>query len=129
MRKIAIKSLIITSIINVVGCLTNLLCALLGDFLLIHVSLSGGEYQGYVGFGILLEHFIPLTTVDDPVSSSTKVSFSILNFVTYFIFIFIVVFAFVYYLNRRKENKKKKETKKGSKERKEDDDSKDYFES
>ena len=101
MKKIIIKSLIITTIINAIGCLINFLCAKLGDFLLIYVRLSGGEYQGYVGFGILLEHIYPMTDGSGP-SKITHLSFSILNFITYFVLIFIVVFIIIYFINKRK---------------------------
>ena len=45
MKKLLIKSLIISGIINVVGCLVNFLCAKIWDFLLIYVHLSGGELE------------------------------------------------------------------------------------
>ena len=106
MKKIIIKSLIITTIINAVGCLTNFLCAKLGDFLLIRASLTGGEYQGYIGFGILLEHIYPLT--NGIYSKITYLSFDILNFLTYYVLIFVVVFLIILYITKRKSKKKKK---------------------
>lgn len=118
MKKILIKSLIISGIINVVGCLVNFLCAKIWDFLLIYVHLSGGEYQGYVGFGILLEHIYPMTDGSSP-GKVIHLSFDILNFLLYFAGIFIVVFAIIYFINKRKEkNKDKKE---------DDDDQIDYY--
>lgn len=111
MKKLIIKALIITGIINVIGCLTNFLCAKFGDFLLIRASLSGGEYQGYIGFGILLEHIYPMS---DGGSSGTitHLSFSILNFLTYFVLIFLVVLLILYLIKKYKENKNNKKKRK-----------------
>ena len=117
MKKLLIKSLIISGIINVVGCLINFLCAKLWDFLLIYIHLSGGEYQGYVGFGIILEHIYPMTDGSSP-GKITHISFDILNFLLYFVAGFIIVFLILYFVNKRKDNKKDKE---------EDNDQIDYF--
>ena len=109
MKKNIIKALIISGIINVVGCLTNLLCAIFGDFLLIKVTYTGGEYQGFLGFGILLEHIYRLAEHAD---KAIHISFDILNFLVYFVFIFILVFAFIFVINKIKESKEKKSNKK-----------------
>lgn len=105
MKKLILKSLVITTIINAVGVLTNYLTAKLGDFLLIYVSLSGGEYRGYVGFGILLEHIYPMTDG----TRATHISFSILNFITYYLLIFIIVLLILFIVKRYKEKNKKRE--------------------
>ena len=114
MKKTIIKSLIISSIITAVGTLTNFLCAKLGDFLLIKATLSGGEYQGYVGFGILLEHIYPMKEGSGS-GKITYLSFDIINFILYFVIIFIIVFATIFVINKIKESKK--EEKKNKKEK------------
>jgi len=106
MKKNIIKSLIFSSIIMAVGTLTNFLCAKLGDFLLIRTTLSGGEYQGYLGFGILLEHIYPMTNGSGP-GKITYLSFDIANFLIYFVCIFILVFAFIFVINKIKKSKEK----------------------
>lgn len=111
MKKLLIKSLIFSSIIMAAGTLTNFLCAKLGDFLLIRTTLSGGEYQGYLGFGILLEHIYPMTNGSGP-GKIIYLSFDIVNFLVYFVFIFILVFAFIFVINKIKESKEKKSNKK-----------------
>lgn len=108
MKKLIIKSVVITTIINAIGVLANYLTAKLGDFLLIYVSQSGGEYRGYVGFGILLEHIYPMTDGTTP-SKITHISFSILNFITYYVLIFLIVFLIMYLVKRYKEKNKKRE--------------------
>ena len=105
MKKTIIKSLIISSIITAVGTLTNFLCAKLGDFLLIKATLSGGEYQGYVGIGILLEHIYPMKE-GASAKTITHLSFDIINFILYFVIIFIIVFATIFVINKIKESKK-----------------------
>ena len=104
MKKLIIKSLIITGIINVIGFLTNFLCAKFGDFLLIRASMTGGEYQGYVGFGILLEHIYPMTN-GEGASKITHLSFSFVNFITYFVLIFLIVLLILYIIKRIKDKK------------------------
>lgn len=108
MKKLLIKSLIIAGIIDALGCLVNFLCAKIWDILLIYVHLSGGEYQGYVGFGILLEHIYPMTEDGGP-GKITYLSFDILNFLLYFVGIFIVVFVVMYFINKRKSKDKKED--------------------
>ena len=116
MKKILIKSLIISSIITAVGTLTNFLCAKLGDFLLIKATLSGGEYQGYVGFGILLEHIYSLSDGSSP-GKITYLSFDILNFLLYFVVIFIIVFVAIKVIDKIKDGKKKDKKKSNKKEK------------
>ena len=111
MKKVLIKSLIISSIITAVGTLTNFLCAKLGDFLLIKATLSGGEYQGYVGFGILLEHIYPMTN-GEGASKITHLSFSFVNFITYFVLIFLIVLLILYIIKRIKDKKENNKNRK-----------------
>jgi len=83
------------------------LCAIFGDFLLIYSSLSGGEYQGYIGFGILLEHIYPMTRFGEGAGTIKHISFDILNFLITFVIIFIIVFVIVLIIKTIKKKKEK----------------------
>ena len=102
MKKALFKSVILTTIINALGCFANLLCATLGDFLLIKIHISGGEYDAFKGFGIALEHFYPLTDGTSP-GKITEVSFDFLNLLFCFIIVFIIVFLILFLINKGKE--------------------------
>ncbi len=120
MKKLLLKSLIISSIITAVGTIINLVSVLVWDKLLLFVGMSGGEYQGYVGFGILLEFIYPMSGPGEVAGKVRHLSFDIVNFLIYFVMMFIIVFGFMYVirlLKKAKEIKNKKEKKRNKKEK------------
>ena len=95
MKKNLKLSIIITSVVNVVCCLINYICARFFEFLPIGFHMSGGEYDGYSGFGILLEKIYPMTAYPEDSSAILRVSFSFPAFMIYFVLTFILIFAIV----------------------------------
>lgn len=85
-RKVIIISLIITAGMFV----TNLLCGLLLDFLPFGVFLLGGEMYQMVGCGVNIVQFVPLSSIDDPVKSSTHINFEPFTLILTFAVVFLI---------------------------------------
>ena len=117
MKKNLIKSAIISFVITGIGCLTNFLFGKFGDNLLFKVTSNGGEYQGQIGFGILLEKLFPLTNDPDKAGTIRHLSFDIINFLIYLILIFGITFATIKVIEKIKEGKKKNKKKSNKKEK------------
>ena len=101
MKKNFIISLVITVIINFICTIINFICAKFYDFLPLSYYLSGGEYSGYLGFGVLLEHIYPMEYIKDSTYSHiSHLSFSFTNFIICFLLLFIIVFVVVYFIRK-----------------------------
>jgi hypothetical protein len=94
MKKLLIKSTIAAFAIEIIGAAVNLISyAVNGRFLLVK-QLYGGEWMGWIGFGMLLNRTFPMSSQDQPVSGSTWISFNpgslILTLLAGFVISFIV---------------------------------------
>ena len=97
MKKNIVVSLFISSIINFLCLLVNLIGALFFNVVPFSISLSGGEVVQYIGFGILLDKFY-FFSVDGGISYN--ISFNLLSFVISFILIFIIVLLIKMIVNK-----------------------------
>ena len=70
MKKIIVKSVVIAAIISaavsLIGFLTNLFTYKNFRRMFLCRQLTGGEWMGWQGFGLLMNKTFPLTTMDDP---------------------------------------------------------------
>ncbi|MBP5684439.1 MAG: hypothetical protein J6X02_04200, partial [Bacilli bacterium] len=87
--------IIITGLVNVLCTLINYICARFFEFLPIGFHIQGGEYDGYTGFGILLEKIYPMTSDPSTGGSYMQVSFSFTDFLVFLGLSFILVFVIV----------------------------------
>jgi hypothetical protein len=105
MKKNLKLSIIITGILNVSCALINYICARFFEFLPIGFHMSGGEYDGYSGFGILLEKIYPMTAYPGESEASLHISFSITSFLIFFVLTFILIFAIISIIKLLRGNK------------------------
>ncbi len=101
MKRILTKSFAIALIITASGFLTNLISYFIHGSLVFCRTLYGGEWIGYSGFGLLVNHTFPMTTPDDPVASgSTWLEFYPSSLIAPLIITFLIAFAVVFVLER-----------------------------
>lgn len=90
MKKNLRLTLIISIIINTILSLINLVGAHFLENLPLSISMSGGEWTGQFGFGIILEKLYPMS-LSEEAGTKTIISFDFISFVISFIIIFIIV--------------------------------------
>ncbi len=100
-KKLSIISLIITAGMF----LANLLCGIFLDFLPFGIMLFGGEMYQMVGCGVNIVHFVPMTSIDDPVKSSTHINFEPFTLILTFVVVFFIALM-IYRLNKRRAERK-----------------------
>ncbi len=86
MKKVTLWSLIVTAFMF----LANLTCGILFDFLPFGIFLLGGEMYQKVGCGVSIVHFVPMTSIDDPVKSSTRINVEPFTLILTFAVIFLI---------------------------------------
>ncbi len=101
MKKVTLWSLIVTAFMF----LANLICGIFFDFLPFGIFLLGGEMYQMVGCGVNIVHFVPLTSIDDPVKSSTHINFEPFTLILTFVVVFLIVLM-IYRLNKRRAERK-----------------------
>ena len=75
MKKLLIKSIIAAFAIEIIGAAVNLISYAINGSFPLAKQLSGGEWMGWIGFGMLLNRTFPMSSQDHPVSGSTWISF------------------------------------------------------
>ena len=97
MKKILTKSIIAAVVIEIIGAAVNLISYRANGSFLLAKQLYGGEWMGWIGFGMLLNRTFPMSSQDQPVSGSTWISFDpgslILTLLAGFVVSFIVFSA------------------------------------
>ena len=95
---------IIALFITILGSIINVITYKISDTILLSISIHGGEITQKIGFGTICDTYYPLTN-DPNISVSTNLSFSILNFLIYFIIIFGIVLLIGYVINKLSKKK------------------------
>lgn len=91
-KKIILKSALISLGINVTGLIINIITFHLLGKVFLAMPLYGGEWNGYVGFGIMMNETFPMTTSGEIVRSNKWLSIKPMNFIfTFIIFFFITM--------------------------------------
>ena len=104
LKKISIKSLLISMIISVSGLIINLLSYVIRGNLLIYKTLFGGEWMGQIGFGLLVNRVYPLMIEgSDSVSRDIWLSFEVDNFILTFVIVLIGVFVYLFLVGIKNE--------------------------
>ncbi len=85
MKKIIIISLFTTTLL----CVVNWTMAIMFDRC-IGITMRGGEYHATYGFGILFEEFFPLTSINNPIKYTNKISFDPFSYVLTLLIVFAV---------------------------------------
>lgn len=97
MKKLLTKSIIAAVVIEIIGAAVNLISYTSNGSFLLAKQLYGGEWMGWIGFGMLLNRTFPMSSQDQPVSGSTWISFDpgslILTLLAGFVVSFIVFSA------------------------------------
>ena len=101
-KKIVLSSIIALGI-DVLGLLVNLICALTIKSIPLAKTISGGEYIGHVGFGILFEEIFAFDV--DSGTTTTNISFSFVNFLLTFVVLFVIVFVISVIISKIKSKK------------------------
>ena len=98
MRKVFIGSIITALAIEIAGAAANLISFYVsGEFIFAHM-ITGGEWMGWSGFGMLLNRTYPMSSPEHPVSGSTWISFHpgslirtlVLSFAAAFVILLII---------------------------------------
>ncbi len=89
MKKVILKSAVIAMVVTILLCVMNWLIAAISGKP-IGITIWGGEYSARYGFGVLLETFYPLTTVDTPIQSTSNISFDPVSFLVTILIVFVV---------------------------------------
>ena len=91
MKKIILRSVIIAAAVNLAGFLTNLVTYMTARKMYLCRRLSGGEWMGWQGFGLLMEKTFPMSSIDEPVTGSTWLSFDPISLLPTLIAVFLLV--------------------------------------
>ena len=106
LKKHLIKSLSISGVLTLFFFIINLISAYLFHHLPLAITLSGGEYIGEQGFGVLLEKIYPMSIVGEESGVSEHISFDFYSLIVSFIVLFIAVLIFCIIESKIKKNKK-----------------------
>lgn len=90
MKKILLKSALISLGINVAGLIINLITFFACGSVFLAIPLSGGEWMGFVGFGIMMNKTFPMTTSSEVVKSTKWLTADPLSFIIPFIIFFVI---------------------------------------
>ena len=90
MKKILIKSALISLGINLVGLIINLITFFAFGSVFLAIPLYGGEWCGYMGFGVMMNKTFPMTTSSEAVEGNKWLSVSPLSFIIPFIIFFVI---------------------------------------
>ena len=93
MKRILKKSLIVSLAVCTAGFLINLVSWLLAGRLVFYRTLSGGEWMGYEGFGLLVNRTFPMSSADHPVSGSTWLTFDPSGLIVPLLAVFVLTAA------------------------------------
>lgn len=93
MKRITLKSVCISLGINIVCLIINLFTYFSVNRLFLAIELSGGEWRGYSGFGIMMNRTYPMSTTDKIVEGKTWLSIDPVSFLIPFILIFALTFV------------------------------------
>ena len=94
MKKLLIKSTIAAFAIEIIGAAVNLISYSINGSFPLAKQLSGGEWMGWIGFGMLLNRTFPMSSQDHPVSGSTWISFDPGSLVMTLLGGFVISFLF-----------------------------------
>lgn len=83
------KIIIISSLTTTLLCAVNWIMAIMFDGC-IGITIRGGEYHATYGFGILFEEFFPLTSIDNPIKYTNKISFDLFSYVLTLLIVFAI---------------------------------------
>ena len=105
MKKNFIISLIISLIMSIILLVINYINFIFNSNLLFAKGISGGEIIEYYSFGLKLVHIVPLTDINNPIKSYTRVGFDFHSFIIMFIVIFTIVFLITLIIKEIKKTK------------------------
>ncbi len=95
MKELLTKSIIAAFSIEIIGAAINLISYTVNGSFLLAKQLYGGEWMGWIGFGMLLNRTFPMTSQEHPKSGSTWISFDprslLLTLMASFVISFIVL--------------------------------------
>lgn len=118
MKKVWLGSLIAAVAVEIIGAIINLISfAVTGDLLLCF-ELDGGEWIGYSGFGMMLNHSYPLSSPEHPVSGSVWIGFDPFSLILTLIISFVVFFIIFSIIHKIKEEITLRRTYKSARENK-----------
>ena len=98
MRKVFIGSIITALAIEIAGAAANLISFYVSGELIFAHMITGGEWMGWSGFGMLLNRTYPMSSPEHPASGSTWISFHpgslvrtlVLSFAAAFVILLII---------------------------------------
>lgn len=105
MKKNLIISTIVSLGINLILFLVNLICAYTIHTLPLSQKLSGGEYMGEIGFGVLLEKIFYLSLEPESGGTTEYIRFDLMSLLVPIIIVFIITLIILTTINKRKSTK------------------------
>lgn len=103
LRKIVLLSLISSVVVNAIGFLINLISYLATKELLLCFELSGGEYTGQIGFGLLQNHYWPFYTNNPDGKEQIYLEFEPISLIVTLILFFFIAFIIINQIKMKKE--------------------------
>ncbi|MDY6340134.1 MAG: hypothetical protein SPL61_10950 [Saccharofermentans sp.] len=97
MKKVWLGSLIAALAVEIIGAAVNLISYATTGYFLICNELQGGEWTGESGFGMLLNHTYPMSSMDHPVSGSEWISFDLSSLILTLV-ICLILFSIVFFI-------------------------------
>lgn len=92
MKKELLKAGIVAGIATVTLCAVNWVFGMMSGKIL-GLTFWGGEYKACCGFGVRMETFYPLYTVDDPVPPTSEMVLDPVSLIVTLVIIWTVVFV------------------------------------
>lgn len=94
MKKVIWSSLIISVLFTLSGMLTNLISYWKRKELVFYKTISGGEYMGFKGFGIMMHHLFPMSSSEGTAErGKIWLSFNLGDFIKVLLLSYIVAFV------------------------------------
>ena len=106
MKKVFLRSLLISVIFNAIGFLINLISFYTSNRLPLSIAEYGGEITSYEGFGLRLTHYYPMSDGTHPVHVEPSLKFGPVSLLLTLIAVFIVCFIILTIIRKVKANKK-----------------------
>ena len=102
MKKIILKSVLGSLLLNGICMLINLISYYTAGMIPLGISVNGGEMRGKLGFGIYIEKIYPESNTEIGRQVRESINFEPISIAISFLVIFLLLFAVLRIVNKRK---------------------------
>ena len=104
--KPSVKGLIISLAVNTIGFLINMISYFTSKTLLLSIPMSGGEWSGQAGFGLMLNHTYPMTSAANQEHGRIWIQFEPVTLFVTIVIVFVISYIILKIISiKAKKNK------------------------